>query len=93
MFAEVVIYGGPKRDILVVPTEAIIETGERTSIVKALGKGRFQPVDVVVGIQRNGKSEILSGLKAGDEIVISGQFLLDSESSLQASFMRMSEGE
>ncbi|NNJ90378.1 MAG: HlyD family efflux transporter periplasmic adaptor subunit, partial [Gammaproteobacteria bacterium] len=65
MFAEVVIYGGPKRGILVVPTEAIIETGERTSIVKTLGKGRFQPVDVVVGIQRNGKSEILSGLKAG----------------------------
>jgi len=93
MFAEVTIYGGPKRDILVAPTEAIIETGERTAVVKALGNGRFQPVDVVLGIQRNGKSEILSGLKAGDEIVVSGQFLLDSESSLQASFMRMSEGE
>jgi len=93
MFAEVVIYGGPKHDILVIPSEAIIETGERTSVVKALGNGKFQPVDVVVGIKRNGKSEILNGLKPGDEIVLSGQFLLDSESSLQASFMRMSEGE
>ena len=93
MFAEVTIYGGPKRDILVLPTEAIIETGERPAVVKALGNGQFQPVDIVVGIQRNGKSEILSGLNAGDEIVVSGQFLLDSESSLQASFMRMSEGE
>lgn len=93
MFAEVVIYGGPKHNILVVPTEAIIVTGERISVVKSLGDGRFQPVDVVVGIQRNGKSEILNGLKAGDEIVVSGQFLLDSESSLQASFMRMSESQ
>lgn len=91
MFAEVAIYGGPKRNVLVVPTEAIIETGQRTAVIKALGNGRFQPVDVVLGIQRNGKSEILNGLKAGDEIVISGQFLLDSESSLQASFLRMSE--
>lgn len=93
MFAEVVIYGGPKRDVLVIPTEAIIETGRRTSVIKALGEGRFKPVDVVVGIQRNGKSEILSGLEADDEVVVSGQFLIDSESSLQASFMRMSEAE
>ncbi len=93
MFAEVVIYGGPKRDVLVIPTEAIIETGRRTSVIKALGEGRFKPVDVVVGIQRNGKSEILSGLQADDEVVVSGQFLIDSESSLQASFMRMSEAE
>lgn len=91
MFAEVAIYGGPKRNVLVIPTEAIIETGQRKAVIKVLGNGRFQPVDVVVGIQRNGKSEILNGLKPGDEIVISGQFLLDSESSLQASFLRMSE--
>jgi Cu(I)/Ag(I) efflux system membrane fusion protein len=93
MFAEVVIYGGPKHDVLVVPTEAIIATGKRSSVVKVIGNGRFQPVDVVVGIQRNGKSEILSGLNPGDEIVTSGQFLIDSESSLQASFLRMTEGE
>ncbi len=93
MFAEVAIYGGPKRDVLVIPSEALIETGERTVVVKALGEGKFQPIDVVVGIQRNGKSEILSGLSEGDAIVVSGQFLIDSESSLQASFLRMSEGE
>ena len=93
MFAEVVIYGGPKHDILLIPSEAVIETGERTVVVKALGGGRFQPVDVVIGSKRNGRSEILSGLNPGDDIVLSGQFLLDSESSLQASFMRMSEAE
>jgi Cu(I)/Ag(I) efflux system membrane fusion protein len=60
-------------------------------VVLALGDGRFQPVDVVTGLQRGGEVEILSGLKEGDAIVVSGQFLIDSESSLQASFMRMSD--
>jgi Cu(I)/Ag(I) efflux system membrane fusion protein len=90
MFTEVVIYGGPKHDALSVPKEALIVTGERRSVVKALGQGRFQPVDVVTGMQRGGKVEILSGLNEGDDIVVSGQFLIDSESSLQASFLRMS---
>jgi len=91
MFADVVIYGGPKHNVLVIPQEALIETGERTSVVTALGEGRFQPVDVVTGMRRGGRVEILSGLQEGDEIVTSGQFLIDSESSLQASFSRMGE--
>jgi Cu(I)/Ag(I) efflux system membrane fusion protein len=91
MFAQVVIYGGPREDALKIPSEALIATGERESVVKVLGEGRFQPVDVVTGMQRGGEVEILSGLDEGDEIVVSGQFLIDSESSLQASFMRMSE--
>jgi Cu(I)/Ag(I) efflux system membrane fusion protein len=74
-----------------VPAEALIVTGERESVVTALGDGRFQPVDVVTGMQRGGEVEILSGLGPGDEVVISGQFLIDSESNLQASFMRMAE--
>ena len=93
MFATVEIFGGPERDVLKIPAQALIETGERTSVVKALGEGRFQPVDLVVGKQRGGEVEILSGLDEGDEIVVSGQFLIDSESSLQASFMRMSFAE
>lgn len=91
MFADVVIYGGPKRDVLKVPAEAVIVTGERESVVLAQGDGRFQPVDVATGMQRGGEVEILSGLEAGDEVVVSGQFLIDSESNLQASFMRMGE--
>jgi membrane fusion protein, copper/silver efflux system len=91
MFADVVIYGGPKRDVLKVPAEAVIVTGERESVVLAQGDGRFQPVDVAIGMQRGGEVEILSGLEAGDEVVVSGQFLIDSESNLQASFMRMGE--
>ena len=91
MFADVTIYGGPQRDTLAVPAEAVIETGRRSSVVLALGDGRFQPVDVVTGMASGGMVEILSGIKAGDEVVVSGQFLIDSESSLQASFLRMDE--
>jgi Cu(I)/Ag(I) efflux system membrane fusion protein len=92
MFAEVEIFSSPKEHALMVPAEAIIETGERSSVVKVLGDGRFQPVDVVTGLQSNDEVEILSGLGADDEVVISGQFLIDSESSLKASFLRMTEG-
>jgi Cu(I)/Ag(I) efflux system membrane fusion protein len=91
MFAKVVIYGGPKHNVLLIPADALIETGERSSVVKALGDGRFQPLDVVTGATRAGRVEILSGLDEGDQVVISGQFLIDSESSLQASFLRMEE--
>ncbi|NEX20836.1 efflux RND transporter periplasmic adaptor subunit [Thiorhodococcus mannitoliphagus] len=89
MFADVVIAGGPKPDVLKIPRDALIVTGERESVVKALGDGRFQPVDVVTGMASDGQIEVLSGLAAGDAIVVSGQFLIDSESSLQASFRRM----
>ena len=91
MFAEVVIYGGPKHNALLIPADALIETGERSTVIKALGNGRFQPVDVVTGAARASRIEILNGLNEGDEVVISGQFLIDSESSLQASFLRMEE--
>ena len=91
MFADVEIFGGPKRDVLKIPAEALIVTGARTSVVLALGDGRFQPVDVVSGLQRDGVVEILSGLEAGDRVVTSGQFLIDSESNLRASFQRLSE--
>lgn len=91
MFAEVVIYGGPRENVLKIPSEALIVTGERESVVLALGEGRFRPVDLVTGMRRGGEVEILSGLNEGDEIVVSGQFLIDSESNLQASFLRMSE--
>lgn len=91
MFADVEIFGGPKRDVLKIPAEALIVTGTRTSVVRALGDGRFQPVDVVSGMQRDGVVEILSGLEAGDRVVTSGQFLIDSESNLRASFQRLGE--
>ena len=91
MFVEATIYGGPKRDVLILPREALILSGERELVVKALGGGRFQPVELTTGLWRGDQVEVLSGLAEGDEVVVSGQFLIDSESSLQASFLRMAE--
>jgi Cu(I)/Ag(I) efflux system membrane fusion protein len=91
MFVEAVIYGGPKRDVLILPREALILSGERELVVESLGDGRFQPVEVKTGMWRGDEVEVLDGLEEGDEIVVSGQFLIDSESNLQASFRRMSD--
>jgi Cu(I)/Ag(I) efflux system membrane fusion protein len=89
MFAYVKIYGGPKNDVVKIPREALIVTGERESVILDLGEGRYQPVDVVTGMHSNGAVEILSGLEKGEKIVTSGQFLIDSEANLQASFNRL----
>jgi len=91
MFATVVIHGGPKREVIAIPAEAVIVTGRRTSVIRALGNGRFRAVDVITGMTSNDQVEILSGLAVGDQVVVSGQFLIDSESSLRASFLRMEE--
>lgn len=89
MFADVLIKGGPKADVLHISRDALIVTGERETVITSLGEGRFQPVDVTAGMQRGGRVEILQGLAEGDEVVVSGQFLIDSESSLQASLRRL----
>jgi len=91
MFVEVIIYGGPKRDVLILPREALILSGERELAVKALGEGRFRPVEVKTGMWRGDQVEVLSGLAEGDEVVVSGQFLIDSESNLQASLRRLAD--
>ena len=89
MFANVKIYAGPKKAILNIPREALIVTGERESVILDKGQGKYQPVNVVTGMQSQGRVEILSGLKKGDKIVTSGEFLIDSEANLQASFQRL----
>ena len=91
MLADAVIWGGPAHNVLHIPRAALIETGESRRVVKALGQGVFKPVEVVTGLRVGEWVEILNGLSEGDEIVLSGQFLIDSESNLQASFRRMGD--
>jgi Cu(I)/Ag(I) efflux system membrane fusion protein len=92
MFVQVDLSGNTaQQGVLTVPREAVIITGERQTVIKALGNGHFQPVEVETGKWGEGSVEILHGLQEGDEIVTSGQFLIDSESNLQASFRRLSE--
>ena len=90
MYAEVAILGAAAdKQALVVPREALIRTGRRNAVVLALGEGRFQPVAVTPGAESDDWIEIRHGIKEGDVVVTSGQFLIDSEASVRASFSRM----
>ena len=90
MFANVTIYGGAKREVMIIPREALIRTGNDERVIVSIGEGRFQPRDVTAGIESGEFIEIISGLNVGDKVVTSGQFLIDSEASLKASIARMS---
>ena len=81
MFAQVAL-GGTGSTALLVPSEAVIRTGTRTIVMLASGNGRYQPAEVRTGRESGGQTEILEGLAAGEKVVASGQFLLDSEASL-----------
>lgn len=89
MFAKVKIFSGAKDNILIVPTEALIRTGDSDRLVSTNGKGVFESKTVQVGIESGDYSEIISGINEGEEVVVSGQFLIDSEASIRASMMRM----
>jgi Cu(I)/Ag(I) efflux system membrane fusion protein len=81
MFATVHL-GGEVRTALFVPSEAVIRTGRRTLVMLAGRGGRFEPVEVQPGREDGGRTEILAGLGEGQQVVASGQFLIDSEASL-----------
>ncbi len=68
---------------LLVPTEAIIATGQRHVVMLAEDGGRYRPVNVETGIESGGQTEIKKGLTAGQRVVVSSQFLIDSEASLK----------
>jgi Cu(I)/Ag(I) efflux system membrane fusion protein len=81
MFAQVT-FAGDGKPALLVPSEAVIRTGARTLVMLALPDGRYRPAEVRTGREGGGKTEVLAGLAAGEKVVASGQFLLDSEASL-----------
>lgn len=89
MFAQVIIHAESTDDSLLVPKEAIIRSGSFDRVVLALGGGRFKSVKVKIGRFDDEFAEILSGVTAGENIVVSAQFLLDSESSKTSDFKRM----
>jgi membrane fusion protein, copper/silver efflux system len=95
MFATVTFSAASRRDVLMVPTEAVIRTGKRNVVIVADagkdGPPRFHSVDVETGSEANGMTEIRKGVEAGTKVVVSGQFLIDSEASLKATEARLSD--
>jgi membrane fusion protein, copper/silver efflux system len=91
MFAQVTIqHRDEGEQVLLVPNQSIIRSGIQDRVVLAMGGGRFKSINVRTGRRGDASTEILQGLEAGDLVVISAHFLLDSESSISSDFMRMS---
>ena len=90
MFVTVDLAGKNGEEHLVVPSEAVVMTGERNAVIVAREGGGFDVANVTVGTEADGKTAILSGLQEGQAIVLSGQFLIDSEASLGSTVSRLS---
>jgi Cu(I)/Ag(I) efflux system membrane fusion protein len=89
MFARVTLYGTETDPVVHVPRASLIRGGSGDRVVLALGDGRFRAQAVQVGIESGDRIAIESGLSAGDRVVTSAQFLIDSESNIDTALMRM----
>ena len=83
MFVQMQFMDMRAEKALLIPTEAVIQTGKRTVVMLSEDNSRFRPVDVEIGIESGGQTEIKRGLQAGQRVVVSSQFLIDSEASLK----------
>lgn len=93
LFAEVEIEtGGNDGDLVTVPRSAIIDSGERQVVIVEREEGLYEPRDVKLGRTSGGYTELLSGIEAGERIVVAGNFLIDSESNLRASLNGFTQG-
>lgn len=88
MFANVRFDSG-RQDVLQIPTEAVIRTGQRSVVMVDTGSQGYVATDIRTGHESDGMTEVLSGLSAGQKVVTSGQFLIDSEASLRGTSERL----
>ncbi|NNF04496.1 MAG: efflux RND transporter periplasmic adaptor subunit, partial [Rhodothermales bacterium] len=95
MYTNVQLDGLTRNDVLTVPSEAVIRSGEEPLIFVALGEGRFDPRTVRIGAQGgpgNSLVHVISGVHEGEQVVTSAQFMLDSESRLREAIRKMTSG-
>jgi len=89
MYATVTIRSPVVRETVAVPEQAVLRTGERSVGIVALGGGWFEPRDLKLGVTADGYVEVLAGVAAGEQLVTSSQFLIDSESNLRSAVAGM----
>ena len=92
MTAQVRLAQSTGQSVLLLPSEALIRTGKRVLVMVAEEGGRYRPVEVQVGAENQDQTVIVSGLQEGQQVVASGQFLLDSEASLKGITTQASDG-
>jgi hypothetical protein len=90
MFATVELQSPVTINAVAVPEQAVIHSGERNVVVLSRSEGRFESRDVRLGVLAGGYYQVLDGIQEGEKIVVSSQFLLDSESNLKAVLQKMS---
>jgi len=93
MYANVSVHSMSAEKAMLVPNEAVIRTGLNNRVVMALGNGKFKSIAVEIGRSNDKLTQVLSGLQSGDEVVVSAQFLIDSESNIASDLMRYNEGD
>ena len=89
MYAEITLAGLAGANVTLVPTEAVIRTGTRNVVLLAEAEGRYRPVEVTLGAELGDETTVLEGIAPGQQVVVSGQFLIDSEASLLGAYQRM----
>ena len=93
MFADVTIMASPEIDAVAVPSEAVVRSGIREQVFVVREPGKFEPRDVRPGVNSEGWTQILEGIEAGEQVVVSAQFLIDSESKLREAAAKMLEAQ
>ena len=91
MFADVTIHASPRKNVVMVPSEAIVRSGLREQVFVVRAPGKFEPRPVEIGLSGGGFTEIRSGISDGEKVVVSAQFLIDSESKLREAAAKMRE--
>jgi len=89
MYANVTFDVPSARQVIAVPTEAVIRSGRRDLVVVEMGEGRFQVREVELGVSGDGVLEVTGGLSEGERVVVSAQFLIDSESNLKEAIRKL----
>lgn len=91
MFADVTIFSDRQEDAIVIPSEAVVRSGNRKQAFVVRAPGKFEPRDIQTGIESRGFVTVLEGVSEGEEVVTSAQFLVDSESKLREATAKMME--
>ena len=93
MYADVELAATSKGKVLTVPASAVLHGGTRQTVLVELAEGRFEPREVKIGVQGNDYVEVLEGVGEGEKVVITANFLIDSESNLKAAFSNLTAGQ
>jgi Cu(I)/Ag(I) efflux system membrane fusion protein len=93
MYADIVFSAGDASPVTAIPDSAVIDSGSKRVVLVAKGEGRFEPRAVKLGRRGDGYAEVTEGLKLGEEVVISANFLIDAESNLRAALQSFGQQE